>query len=428
MQITTIEEAMQFIYRTSWKGSRLGLSRMKELMGLMGNPEKKMKFVHIAGTNGKGSTAAMLASILTEAGYKTGLYTSPVIHTFGERAQINGKPITETEIIEIANRLQRYADKMPDAPTEFELITAMSLLYFYEKRCDIVVLEVGMGGRLDATNVIGTPEVAVITSIGLDHIAELGNTVEEIAGEKTGIIKMGGAAVCHPQTHSVERVIRNKCAEQGTEVTFVEDALIPAVGQGLEGQTFEYKGIKDLLIPLLGKHQLYNAATAIEASRVLKNRGWSISEDALRTGLRKTSWPGRFEIMKREPAFIVDCAHNPQGVQTAVDTLRTLFPDKKFLFLFGVLADKDYKTMLAILIPHASRFVTVTPPDPRALPAEELNSECGGITVTPYETIRQGVEYAMASSERGDVICSLGSLSMVGQIRECLLEGDIACD
>ena len=419
MPINTIEEAMQFIYRTSWKGSKLGLSRMTELMKLLGNPEKKMRFVHIAGTNGKGSTAAMLASILEAAGYKTGLYTSPVIHTFEERMQVNGEPATEVEVVSVANHLQKYVDMMPDAPTEFEVITAMSLWFFYEKQCDIVVLEVGMGGRLDATNVIDTPEVAVITSIGLDHMAELGNTVEKIAGEKAGIIKANGVAVCHPQVEAVERVIRTKCEEQNTEVTFVDESAIAAAGQSLEGQTFDYNGLKNLQIPLMGAHQLRNATVAIETVKALRGRGWIISDDALRIGLNKTLWPGRFEVMKRNPIFIVDGAHNPQGIQTTIDTLHTLFPDKKCLFLFGVLADRDYEAMIDIIIPYAKGFVTVTPNDPRALPAEELNLR--GCNVVNCKSIAQGVKLAIEMSGEDDVICSLGSLSMVGQVRECLL-------
>jgi len=419
MPINTIEEAMQFIYRTSWKGSKLGLSRMTALMELLSNPQKKMKFVHIAGTNGKGSTAAMLASVLEEAGYKTGLYTSPVIHTFGERMQVNGKSATEAELIRIANHFQKYVDIMPDAPTEFEVITAMSLWFFYEKQCDIIVLEVGMGGRLDATNVIDTPEVAVITSIGLDHMAELGNTVDKIAGEKAGIIKANGVAVCHPQVESVAEVIRKKCKAQGTGVTFVDDSEIVATKQDLEGQTFEYGDLTSLQIPFIGAHQLRNAAVAIETAKALRRQGWSISDNALRKGLKKTLWPGRFEVMKRSPVFIVDSAHNPQGIQTTIDTLHALFPNKKFLFLFGVLADKDYKAMLDILIPYASGFITVTPNDPRALPAEMLNLR--GCNVVQCESIAQGVKLAIEMSGENDIICALGSLSMVGQVRECLM-------
>ena len=421
MQITTIEDAMKFIYRTSWKGSQLGLSRIKELMELLGNPQRRMKFVHISGTNGKGSTAAMLASILSEAGYKTGLYTSPPLHRFEERIRIDGKLIAESELVTLANHFQQYVNKMQDPPTEFEVITAMALYYFHEMQCDIVALEVGMGGRLDATGVIGTPEVAVITSIDLDHTAELGDTVEKIAGEEAGIIKSNGVVVCHPQIETVKQVIRMKCKEQSGRVTFVDNDAIKAIAQSLECQSFEYCGIKNLSIPLLGSHQLYNAAAVIETVHALRERGWNISDNALRNGFKKTSWPGRFEIVKHSPVFIVDSAHNPQAVESAVDTLCMLFPKKKFLFLFGVLADKDYQTMFDILILHASRFITVTPDNPRGLQADKLNFERCIVPIDTCESVEQGVRFAIESSDEDDIICSLGSLSMVGQVREYLL-------
>jgi len=427
--IDTIDKAMEFIYSTSWKGSKLDLSRITILMELLGNPQKKLKFVHIAGTNGKGSTAAMLASILTEAGYKTGLYTSPYIHTFGERMQINSIPIAEHELVKLANQLQKHVAKMTEiqeSPTVFELITAMAFLHFYQNQCEIVVLEVGMGGRLDATNVIDTPEVAIITSIGLDHTVELGNTVEKIAGEKAGIIKPDGVAVCYPQTETVERVIREKCKANNTHVSFVDKNSVILTSQNLDGQYFEYGAFKDIVIPLLGKHQLLNATVAIAAIYSLQERGWNISESAIRDGLKKTKWPARFEVMQRDPVFIVDGAHNPQGVQMAVDNLCAMFPDKKFLFLFGVLTDKDYKKMTEILIPHADHFFAVTPDSQRALPAEDLathlkqhvfvNSE----NIVICDSVENGVKLALEVAGKDDVICALGSLFMVGQVRECL--------
>ncbi|MCL2238897.1 MAG: Mur ligase family protein, partial [Defluviitaleaceae bacterium] len=299
--IRTMEEAMAFIYKTSWKGSQLGLSRMTELMARVGNVQKDMKFVHIAGTNGKGSTAAMLAAVLTEAGYRTGLYTSPVIHTFGERMQVDGVAVTDAELVALAEQMRPHADAMSDSPTEFERITALALLFFHEKNCDIVVLEVGMGGRLDATNVIDAPEIAVITAIGLDHMAELGNTVEKIAGEKAGIIKKNTTVICHPQEASVERVLRAKCAEENAAIAFVARGGVKPLSRSLDGQTFGYGGIKGLTLPLLGAEQLYNAAVAIEVRTALEKKGWSIPEDALRRGLAGTRWPGRFEIMRRAP-------------------------------------------------------------------------------------------------------------------------------
>jgi dihydrofolate synthase/folylpolyglutamate synthase len=366
----------------------------------------------------------MLANILTEAGYKTGLYTSPVIHTFGERMQVNRVPVTEAELVQMANHFLPLADRMEDPPTEFEVITAMSLFFFYQKQCDIVVLEVGLGGRLDATNIIETPEAAVITAIGLDHMVELGNTVEKIAGEKAGIIKADGLVVCQPQTGPVLEVFRLRCASENTELVLVDSNAIVDREQNLEGQFFDYKDVKNVSIPLLGRHQLNNAAAVIETVWALQKKGWRIPEEALRNGFAKTKWLGRFEVMRRDPVFIVDSAHNPQGIQTAVDTLCALFPGKKFLFLFGVLADKDHKAMLEILKPYASGFVAVTPEDPRALPAEELDFIGFDKPVTLCASIAQGVQHAINISRQTDVICSLGSLSMVGRIRECLQMGD----
>jgi len=419
--IATIEKAMEFIYGTSWKGSNLGLSRITEFMKLLGNPQKKLKFIHIAGTNGKGSTAAMLAGVLQEAGYKTGLYTSPVIHKFSELIQINGIPVSDDELILLTGCLQSFSEKMADAPTEYEIITAMAFVHFFNKQCDIVVLEVGMGGRLDSTNVIDTPEVAVITSIGLDHMVQLGGTVEKIAGEKAGIIKQNGTAVCHPQVTSVERVIREKCIKMNSAVSFVEKENISLVESNLDGQSFIYCDVKDLKIPLLGEHQLRNAAVAIETVKILRERGWKISEIALKNGLNSTSWPGRFEVMRKKPIFIVDVAHNPQGIQATLDTLQKVLPFKKPFFIFGVLADKDYEKMAELLAPHAKKLILVTPENPRALPATELQKCIKDLNIstetTVCETIAQGVKFAIETAESNDVICALGSLSMIGLIR-----------
>lgn len=421
--ITNISEALEFISVTAWKGSSLGLSRITELLELMGNPHKKLKFIHIAGTNGKGSTAAMLASILSEAGYKTGLHTSPYIHSFGEYMQINGTHISNLQVVELANELRECLCRMQDLPTQFEIVIALTFLYFYQQQCDIVVLEVGMGGRLDATNIINTPEVAVITSIGLDHTAELGGTYEKIASEKAGIIKSGGTAVCHPQIPSVEQVIRQKCDEQHTQVYFVSSADINFNSFSLEGQFFNYKNTENLSIPLLGEHQLYNAAVVLETIYASRKRNWHISDDALRNGLKKTVWPGRFEILMKSPVFILDGAHNPQSIHTASYNLNLLFPDKKIIFLFGVLEDKEYKQMIEILLPHASHFLTVTPDNPRALSSEDLASHIKsyGVSAIACKSMTEGVEAAVKMADKDDIICALGSLYMVATIRNYLL-------
>ncbi|MCL2386086.1 MAG: bifunctional folylpolyglutamate synthase/dihydrofolate synthase [Defluviitaleaceae bacterium] len=419
--IDTIEKAMEFIYGTSWKGSLLGLSRITELMRLMGDPQKQLKFVHIAGTNGKGSTAAMLASILTEGGYKTGLYTSPYLHKFSEMIQVNGVSISDKELISRTSELQEYTKKMADAPTEYEIITALALLHYHHQQCDIVVLEVGLGGRIDSTNVIDTPEVAVITAIGLDHMEQLGGTVEKIAGEKAGIIKPNGVAVCHPQIFSVEQVIREKCAETNTHVTFVADDLVPLKSRNYDGQVFDYGGFENLTIPLLGEHQLRNASVVIEVVKALNARGWSISDNALKNGLRNTSWAGRFEVLMKSPVFVADVAHNPQGIQATMSTMHSLDCAFYPIIIFGVLADKDYEKMAEILIPYSNGFILVTPENPRALPAAELE-QCikrlnKTIETTVCETLEQAVKHALEIATEDDRICALGSLSMIGKIR-----------
>ena len=417
--LTTMDEVLGFIHSTSWMGIDPGLSRIEELMGLLGNPEKKLKFIHIAGTNGKGSTAAMLASVLTEAGYKTGLYTSPQIQHFGERMQVNGVPIPDDDLIKITNQVHAQIKTQKDPTTVFETITAIALLYFYQQNCEIVVLEVGMGGRLDATNVIPTPEIAVITSIGLDHMEFLGDKVEKIAGEKAGIIKKNSIVICHPQHTSVEQVIREKCREQTASCTFVDENEIKLIETTLDGQQFDFGEASRLAIPLLGKHQLRNAAVAFTVIETLRERGWEISDTALKTGFKKTTWPGRFEVMKKSPVFIVDGAHNAEGIQSAADNLSEMFPGKKPIFIFGVLRDKDYEKMIEILTPLAERFIIITPPDSRALPSEELAEilKQRGLNATPCSTIAQGVNLALEISGTEDIICALGSLTTVGELR-----------
>lgn len=427
--ITTIKDAMDFIYGTTWKGSVLGLSRISELMTLLGEPQKKTKFVHIAGTNGKGSTAAMLASILTEAGYKTGLYTSPYIEKMNEMIQINSTTVSDSELVSLSAHMQPLASRMPDLPTEYEILTALAFLHFFRKACDIVVLEVGMGGRLDTTNVIDTPEVAIIASIGLDHMEQLGNTVEKIAGEKAGIIKTNGRVICHPQISSVEAVIREKCTEMHSSVMFVESNAISLTRSSIDGQVFNFGDYVNLEIPLLGEHQLRNAAVVVETVKALCSAGWDISQDALYNGLRNTCWAGRFEVLRKNPAFIVDVAHNPQGISAIIDTLEKVLPNKEPIFIFGVLADKDYEKMAELLTPCAKQFFLVTPENPRALPATKLaeciKRACSGVAVQVCENIPQAVNAALNTANDDDVICALGSLSMIGAVRTAILSTNL---
>ena len=315
------KEALEYIDGVAWFGSKPGLSRVTELLHALGDPQNRLKFVHIAGTNGKGSCAAMLASVLKTAGYKTGLFTSPYLYRFNERMQINGEEIGNDALADIVTRVSIPAEKMEDHPTEFELMTAAAMLWYAEEDCDIVVLEVGLGGRFDATNVISRPEVSVIMNIGLDHTKILGDTVEKIAAEKAGIIKPGCPCVLYQQSESVAQVIRERCQEMGSSLSIADFSAIRTEFDSLEGQVFTYKG-EACAIPRLGEHQRKNAAVVIETVEVLRRRGWKLPQEDVEHGLYAVSWPARFEPVSEEPYFSVDGGHNPQCAQTVAENLK----------------------------------------------------------------------------------------------------------
>lgn len=416
----TGNEAITYIHSYGWRGSIPGLSRTFELLHRLGDPQKKTKFIHIVGTNGKGSTAAMLASVLQKAGYVTGLYTSPYILTFHERMQVNGEMISDDELGEITEYVMPHAEAMEDHPTEFELVTAIAFEYFARHQCDIVVLEAGMGGELDSTNVIDSPEVAVFTNIGLDHTDYLGDTMEKIAKTKAGIIKPGSSAVCYRAKASVEAVIDRACAEKNVPLYKADFDAIVSKSHGLEGQTFDFGERKDLFLPLLGDHQLYNAAVVLTALDVLKTRGWTVTEENIRDGLRDVRWPGRFEVLRRDPLVIVDGGHNPQCMEALAQNIRQYLNGRELTVLTGVLRDKDYTDMYRLVAPYAARFVTVTPPNPRALTAQELTEELK-IFSKPIETaddVRTGVRRAISLAGKNGVVLAFGSLYMVGDIRD----------
>ena len=417
----TIEQAMEFISGVSWLGSRPGLERVQQLLSLLGNPQDTLRYVHVAGTNGKGSTAAMLASVLRAAGYRTGLYISPFIERFNERMQVNGTPITDAELAAVCDRLRPCVAAMPDPPTEFELVTAAAFLWFADQQCDIVVLEVGLGGRLDATNVIRAPECAVIANIGLDHTAVLGDTVAQIAFEKAGIIKPGTRAVSYQQAPEAAAVLRDACRERGVPLTEADFSAIEPLTDSVDGQTFRYRGGAALSLPLLGAHQRKNAAVALEAVCALRNAGWAIPDGAVCEGLRTVSWPARFEILQRAPWFVLDGGHNPQCAETVAANLERYFPQKRKILLVGLLADKDYTAMTDILAPQAAAFVAVTPESERALPADALavHLQRYGKPVTACAAVPDGVETALSMAGADGVVCATGSLSMAGEIRRC---------
>lgn len=415
----TVQEALTYIHSYFWKGSIPGLSRTQALLKLMGNPEKKLRFIHVAGTNGKGSTAAMLASILRCAGYRTGLYTSPYINRFHERMQVDGEEISDEDLCEITAYVKPFAETMEDHPTEFELVSCIAFEYFARKGCELVVLEVGMGGELDSTNVIDPPEAAVITNIGLDHTEELGDTLEKIASAKAGIIKPGCQAVIYRAAPSVEAVFETRCKEVGAVLRKADFDSIRLLSHGLEGQVFDTAVYKALELPLLGAHQLRNAAVVLQTVDALKEKGWRVTEQNIRDGLRTVRWPGRFEILGHKPLFLVDGGHNPQCIEALTANIRDYLAGRPLTVLTGVMADKDYNCMYPSVAPFAERFISVTPDNPRALSAEELKTYLSqfGKPVTACPEVKDGVAEAIRQAGPDGVVLAYGSLYMVGDIR-----------
>ena len=417
-------EAIEYIHSYFWKGSIPGLSRTQELLRRLGNPEKKLKFIHIAGTNGKGSTAAMNASVLQKAGYRVGLYTSPYIFRFNERIQVNGEQIADEDVATITQYVKQHAEAMEEKPTEFELVTAIGFEYFARQNCDIVVLEVGMGGALDSTNVIDAPEVAVITNIGLDHTEVLGDTVEKIAETKAGIFKEGCHAVIYRGTPSVEAVFERICEERNVRLHKADFASLKLKSHSLEGQVFDCGVRKDLALPLLGDHQLHNASVVLSIVDTLKDIGWKITEENIREGLRDVSWPGRFDIVSRDPLFIIDGGHNPQCIEALVKNIEDYLAGRNVIALTGVLADKDYGDMYKPVMPLVNQFVCITPPNPRKLEAAELAEHLTrvGAKATACESVDAGVRKALELAGKDGVVLCFGSLYTIGDIRNALID------
>ncbi len=412
----TKQEAISYIENYTWSQTKLGLERTHALLAALGDPQKKLKFIHVAGSNGKGSTCAMLSSILQQAGYRTGLYTSPYLLDFCERIQIDGEYIPGDDLAVITDKIKKIAEEMADHPSQFELVTAIAMEYYARKQCDIVVLEVGMGGAMDSTNAIDAPEVAVITNIGLEHTEYLGNTLEEIAHTKAGIIKKGCTAVCYDGSPKVLKVLRSVCQEKGVPLKVAEFSQITPISHDLEGQRFLWRDIP-FTLPLLGDHQLHNAAVVLQTVRALLWRGWKITPEAIQLGLAQVKWPARFEVLRHEPLFILDGGHNPQCAQVMADMLAEHLPGQKVTFLMGVLADKDREAMLTPLMPFAKRVVTLTPQCPRALPAATLAEEVTQKYARPAVACDTALHAITECLKNDDPIIAFGSLYMAGEIR-----------
>ena len=409
------EEVIDTIQNSRRFGNLTGSEITKLMLGTLNHPEEGLSYIHVAGTNGKGSVSAFLCSILRETGLKTGMFTSPHLIDFRERIQVNGEMISKEDVHRLGNYL--LTQDFGVQPTMFDYCLAMALLYFKEQECDVVVLETGLGGKYDSTNAVGTPEVAVITKIGYDHMAILGNTLPEIATEKAGIIKKGIKLICESQESEVEEIFCKAAEDAGVRSI---EIINPERIQIKDHQTFSAYGYKDLSMQMLGLHQFENATAAVlAAAEYLKERRPQVEiERATRVGVAQTKWMGRMEVLQTEPFFMVDGAHNAHGVTALRKSLESLFPGEKFHFIMGVMADKDYVDMIAELLPLAIDFTTVTVGYSRSLEAEKL-AECicaMGVSATAKETLEEAMgEVTRARSAK---TIAFGSLYFVGEIEE----------
>ena len=420
------EEAMNFIQNTNKFGSVLGLDNIRELLERLGNPQDQLRVVHIAGTNGKGSTLAFLAGIFRESGYRAGRYVSPASFSYEERFRINEENISKKDLCFYMEKIKNVAEEMVkdglSHPTMFEIETALSFLYFLDKKVDVVLLETGMGGRLDATNVVKKPIATVIASIGMDHMQFLGDTLEKIASEKAGIIKEGCPVISYDNTKEVNEVIKNKAKQMHAKVTFVNSAGIRVLQESLNGESFSYRSsdgrwYEKIEIPLLGRHQINNAALALENLNVIKNY-YCISDFQTEDGMRKTIWRGRIEILEREPMVICDGAHNPDGAKSLLSFLQNNFTNQRLIYIMGVLSDKDYEQMVQILAPSADKIYTVAPDNPRALSSREL---CNCISkyhqnVEERQRLAECLSEVRQKAEKDDVIIICGTLSFQNEL------------
>lgn len=424
----TYEQAQDYIHSVVWQGSRPGLERIRTLTDMLGHPERALRFIHIAGTNGKGSVSAMTESILRAAGYRTGLFVSPYIKHFTERIQLCGTPISPEDLAEATEQVKACADRMTDPPTEFELITAIGFVYFKKKGCDVVVMETGMGGRLDSTNIIEDPLLTTITGIALDHTAYLGDTVEKIAAEKAGILKKGAPAVFGGNDVAARRVIEERANALGVPFRAVCDTPLTVHSMTLDGTCLSYGEHTDIHIPLLGSYQPKNAATVLAGIDHLRAIGLKIPEEAVRRGMATVRWAGRFERLSDTPLIISDGAHNPEGIAAAAASLTQYFPEQRLLLLSGVMSDKDHSSMVDTLAPHAAEVFTLRPDNPRALSAESFAEEfrAAGIPAHAFSTVKEAVLAAVARAVQTDTpLISLGSLYMYEEVTRVLEDAGI---
>jgi len=396
---------------------RFGLKAISELLSRLGNPQNSYKTILIAGTNGKGSTAAMISSILSSAGYKVGLYTSPHLVDVRERIVINGKKIS---LKEFNQTIADVKDKKEQPVTYFEFLTAAAFVYFQRQKVDIAVLEVGLGGRLDATNVC-KPLVSVITNIAFDHMDYLGNTLDSIAREKVGIIKQKGICITAAKQNKVLEVLKNVCLRRrATLYCLSSDIKIKKQKDGFLNYQGLYRNLKNLKIPLQGDHQLSNAALALAAIELCEKNGFSIADTAIYAGLKNTHWEARLEVLQNQPLFLLDGAHNPAGISVLCRSLKKGFFYRRLILIFGALADKDYRRMLRKIIPLAPIIILTQLKTKRAVPVNDMMETLKkmGYPAIVTENVGQAIERVQAMAKKQDLICATGSFYLAGEVKQ----------
>lgn len=418
-------QALEYIEEITGRGIVPGLGSIRELCKRLGDPQKCVKWIHVAGTNGKGSTVAFISNILTKAGYRVGRYVSPTIREYRERIQVNGRMISQKSLAEWMERVKEACDGMVadgfPQPTPFEVETALGFCYFREKKCDFGVLEVGMGGLMDATNLIEGTLVEVIASVGMDHVKFLGNSLKEIAAQKAGIIKPGSTVVCMDQKPEVLEVIRRKADETGAKMVVSKANEASKIRYGIEKQSFCYGNYGKLEIRLAGQFQIANAILAIDACGEIAKLGYQISDLAIREGLAETQWPGRLTVIQKKPLFLVDGAHNEDAAEKLAQSIEFYFTNRRIIYIMGVLRDKDYGRIIELTHSYADQIITITPPEnPRALPALELAQKIAEVhpAVTVAGSVEEAVEMAELLAGKDDVILAFGSLSYLGKLMD----------
>ncbi len=415
-------QTLRYIHSLERFGVRPGLSRIGALCHALGDPQKQLRFIHVAGTNGKGSTSTMLANICRQAGYKTGLYISPYVLDFRERMQIDGEMIPKERLVQVIDRVREAADTLPedDAATEFELITAAAFLYYREENCDVIVLETGLGGRLDATNVIDCPLVNVIVSISLDHTAVLGGTLAAIAAEKCGTLKNGGVCVSYPlQAPEAAEVIRRTSEERSVTLIVPDADAVSIVHEDIRGTDAVIDGLA-VHVPMLGRHMVYNACTVVAAARALNRRGLTVSDADIRAGIAQSVMPARMQIVRERPLVLMDGGHNEGCAYAFRDAAQRFLPNRRIVGICGLMADKAYETYLSVVAPLFESIVTVRPDNPRALSADALRDAakpyCGDCTAA--RSFAEAAHIALEKAGADGVIAVCGSFYMICDLQK----------